>query len=280
MSDELTRPGPTGWRGFWNRGGWWRAVLAAVVYLLVYFGASRLIGALFGDHVDSKNLFATPASVAVAVGLPVVVGSILLVAFAVSLGWLKELFGRQPIRGARWMWIAPIVVALAIVLRLSGSDYSRFSVGTVVVTLVSGVFIGLSEELLTRGVAVTLLRRAGYGERAVMILSSLVFALLHAQNILTGQSVLVVLVTMVSTFFFGIVMYLALRVSGTLIVPIVLHAFTDPSTFLITGGIDTATGPNVFNSIAGLSTYVYVLLAIVAVIVIRDRGVIRDRIKE
>lgn len=37
---------------------------------------------------------------------------------------------------------------------------------------------------------------------------------------------------MIYTFFFGLIMYLALRLTGRLVWPILLHATTDPSLFL------------------------------------------------
>lgn len=51
--------------------------------------------------------------------------------------------------------------------------------------LFTGLCIGLAEELVTRGLTVNLLRRAGYGEKAVILLSSLIFALMHSVNALS-----------------------------------------------------------------------------------------------
>ena len=59
------------------------------------------------------------------------------------------------------------------------------------------------------GVVVNLMRKAGRGEIAVALV--------------------------VYTFFFGIIMYLALRLTGSLIWPILLHASTDPTLFLFGG---------------------------------------------
>lgn len=269
----MTEPARTsGWKRFWDRGGWWKAVLAAVVYLALYVGASQLIGLLFASELDSESPFGSASTVFFTLVLPIAVGSAILLAFAASVGWLGELFGPQPIGGRGWMWIAPALVLLAAILRAAGTDYGQYSVGVVLLTYLAGLFIGLSEELLTRGIAVSLLRRAGYSELVVMLLSSVVFALLHATNLLTGQPPLTVLVTMVFAFFFGVMMYLTLRVTGRLIWPILLHAITDPSTFLATGGIDVSSGTvSPLVGIAGLSTYAYALLAIVALFLVRGR---------
>ena len=42
-------PHLTGWKSFWNRGGWWRALILATVYYAVYQGiAVFIVGPLFG----------------------------------------------------------------------------------------------------------------------------------------------------------------------------------------------------------------------------------------
>ncbi|WP_152176364.1 CPBP family intramembrane glutamic endopeptidase, partial [Mycobacterium tuberculosis] len=86
------------------------------------------------------------------------------------------------------------------------------------------------EELLTRGYVVTMMRRAGHGEIAVAVMSAGVFAALHIGNAFTSdQSIVTTALQVVYTFFFGICMYLALRVTGTIWAPILLHASTDPT---------------------------------------------------
>ncbi|PCE13388.1 hypothetical protein AUC47_08920 [Microbacterium sp. SZ1] len=258
------------WLRFWNRGGWWKALLVAAVYIGLYLGASQLIGILFAGQFDLTDQFGSASTLSITLLLPVVVGSLILLAFAASVNWLPELFGRQPGRGRGWMWIAPVIVVLAAVLRAAGTDWSAYSIGVVLVTFAAGLFIGLSEELLTRGLAVNLLRKGGYSERWVMVLSSLIFALLHSTNLISGQALMTVLLTMAFTFFFGVAMYLTLRVTGSLIWPILLHAITDPTTFLATGGIDTAAGaPNPLLSIAGISVYLYAILTIAALFLVR-----------
>ncbi|MFK3672140.1 lysostaphin resistance A-like protein [Leifsonia aquatica] len=271
---DAQHPAESGWRRFWNRGGWWKALLAVAVYYGLYQLAGWLIGLAFGGLIDPHDIFANGVSTFIAVGAPIVVGSILLIVFALSLGWLKELFGPQPIRGSWWMWIGVGVVILFNVLRFVSADYPGWNAGAVVAVLISGLFIGFAEEVLTRGFAVNLLRRGGYGERSVMLLSSLLFAAMHSGNILTGQNPFAVGFTVVYTFAFGLVMYTALRVTGNLIWPILLHASTDPSLFLLTGGIDATGGslhPGPLAGIAGLGNFVVMFVALVPLIFVRGR---------
>lgn len=274
MTDTTAAVRESRWKAFWNRGGWWKAVMLAVVYAALYLGTGWLVGQLWGDLIDDEDLFADGLSVFLAVGVPVIVGSIILVAFAASVGWLpKPLFARQPVRGSWWMWIAPALIVITILLRVFGIEWSEYSAGVILATFVAGLFIGISEELLTRGLAVTLLRRCGYNEWAVAVLSSLIFALLHRSNLLSGMPLETVLPTVGFTFGFGIMMYLTLRVTGNLIWPIILHALTDPTTFLATGGIDVqGTNPSPLLTFAGLSTIVFLVFGLIALVFIRGNA--------
>jgi membrane protease YdiL (CAAX protease family) len=264
-----------GWRAFWNRGGWWKALIVVVVYLGVYQLLPILLLPLTRPMMD-ENMFATPGSVFAGLALPVVLGSIVLLAFAWSLGWLpRPLFGRQPVRGRWWMWFAPVLVLVPIVLRLFGTDYAEYSAGVIVMTFVAGLFVGLSEELVTRGLVVTLMRKAGHAEWAVAAVSALFFALMHSVNALTGQALSTVGFTLLYTFAFGILMYLVMRVTGSIVWAMVLHGLTDPTTFLATGGVDKTGGAAAESpllALTGPATIVLIVGALVLLIFIRGRA--------
>nr|WP_232528214.1 CPBP family intramembrane glutamic endopeptidase [Microbacterium sp. MAH-37] len=165
------------------------------------------------------------------------------------------------------MWIAVAVVLLFNVLRFATIDYSEVSAALVATWLLAGVFIGFAEELLTRGIVVKLLRTCGYREIVVAVVSSAIFAGLHSANLLNGQSLLATLLQLVYTFAFGVCMYLALRVSGTIIVPMLLHASTDPSIFL--QAAHPAEGA--LASIADLGNFAVIIAGLVLLVFIRGR---------
>jgi uncharacterized protein len=258
---------------FMECGGLWRAMVFIAVYLALYTGAGLLAGKLFDDRIGDEP-FGDTSTLFFELTLSLLVGSALLLAAVAALRWFQPLFGRQPVRGRAWMWIAPAVVVLAIVLRAAGTDYGRYSAGVIVLAYATGLLIGFAEEILARGIAIHMLRRAGYSELAVMLLSSLLFALMHATNLISGQALGTVLLTMGFTFVFGIAMYLSLRATGFLIWPMLLHALTDPSTFLAVGGIDeTAAGTsNTFTTLAGATLPAYALIAILSLFLVRGRA--------
>jgi membrane protease YdiL (CAAX protease family) len=251
------------WKRFWERGGWWRALILVVGYFVLYQGASLALGPIAPSIDDTEST----GYVLFFYALPIFVGGVILVVFGLSVGWLRELFGPQPIRGRGWMWIAVAVVLLFNVLRFATVDYAEVDLGYVAAWLLAGLFIGFAEEVLTRGYVVNLMRKAGHTEIAVALVSAALFAVLHAGNLLSGQPLFNTLLQLLYTFAFGICMYLALRVTGNLIWPILLHASTDPSIFL--QGSHPADGP--FATIAGFGNIAVILVGLLAIIFIRGR---------
>ncbi|MGA1838803.1 CPBP family intramembrane glutamic endopeptidase [Herbiconiux sp. 11R-BC] len=266
--------GDNAWRRFWNRGGWWKAVLVAAVYLAIYQGLGWLIQTIFAGVIDTGDVFGSPLTVFFALALPILLMALLTLVFVRSLGWQGEIFGRQPVRGRWWMWIAVALILVPTVIRLFAVQWSAYSATVVLSTLFFGLCVGLAEELLTRGVAVNLLRRAGYTERVVFVLSSLLFGLLHSVNILSGQSAATVLVTVVYTFGFGAMMYLSMIATGRIVWAILLHAATDPVTFLAAGGIDahgSTQGDVGLLAIGSIFNYVYILAALIAIFFVKGK---------
>lgn len=253
------RESSSSWRRFWERGGWWRSALLVVSYYVLYQLGSLLFGPLLSGTSDPAG------TVLIGTASPIALGGLLLVLFAVSLGWLRELFSPQPIRGRGWMWVAPAVVLLFNVLHFATVDYGEAGIGVVIAWLVAGLFIGFAEEVLTRGFVVSLMRRSGYREIVVATVSAGLFAALHSGNLLTGQALLPTLLQLVYTFAFGICMYLALRVTGNLIWPILLHASTDSSIFL-QGQYPADTQ---LAALAGLGNVCVIIIGLVLLVFIR-----------
>ncbi|MGF6823972.1 membrane protease YdiL (CAAX protease family) [Microbacterium sp. ZKA21] len=251
------------WRAFWEKGGWWRALILAAGYFVLY----ELFSLAFLPLVPFIGDPESATGVLVFYVLPILLGGIILVIFAASVGWLRELFGPQPIRGAAWMWIAVVVVLLFNVLRFATIDYSKAGFGVVAMWLLAGLCIGFAEELLTRGLVVNLLRKAGYREIVVAVISAAVFAGLHSGNLLTGQALVPTLIQLVYTFAFGICMYLALRVTGSIIWPMLLHATTDPSIFLLA----TYPSDGALTAFAGLGNTAVVIVGLILLMFVRGR---------
>lgn len=259
-------------RRFFARPAAWKALVLVVTYLVLYLAVGQVVGLLFGDEIDTDNVLGTTGSIFFGLVLPIAIGATSLVGLSAALGWLRALFGRQPGRGRPWMWIGPVLVLGAVVGHLGSADWDVWTTEEILLILGLGLCIGVAEELATRGLAVKILRDAGHRERFVMVVSSLLFALMHLVNLLSGMKVSTVAVTVVYTFAFGTCMYLAMRVTGSLWAAILLHAATDPSTFLASGGLDEAVTDQTggWSLLAALMTILMIVFALVAVVLVRD----------
>jgi membrane protease YdiL (CAAX protease family) len=241
-----------------------------VLVTIAYYALYEVLSLAFLPLAQQIDDPGSAAGLLVGYILPLAVGALLLIGFLTSVGWWRDVFGPQPIRGAAWMWIAILVVLAFNVLRFLSIDYRDVGIDVVATWLLTGLFIGFAEEVLTRGIVIDMLRRAGYREIVVAVVSAAVFAGLHAGNLLTGQALLPTLVQLLYTFAFGICMYLALRVTGTIIAPILLHASTDPSIFLQSA--HPADGA--VTAIAELGNIAVIVVGLVLLFFIRGR--VRD----
>lgn len=260
-----------GLRGFLEKGGFWRLALVVAVYLSLYLAAGWVAGRLDGGYGDD-DLLSSVGSVFFQLTFGLIVGAVILTAFTLYLGWGSEIFGRQPVYRSRWMWAAPVLVAIPIVLRVLDIDWGGPALSVVLLVLVSGLLVGYVEELLYRGVAVKMLRGTGRRELGVAALSSLLFGLSHSVNLFTGQAVSTVASTMVYTVAFGALMYLTMRAAGFILAAMLLHGLTDPTTILATGGIDKmpgSGGSSALADVAGLFTVVLVVAGIGMLLCVR-----------
>ena len=105
-------------------------------------------------------------------------------------------------------------------------------------------------------------------------LSSSAFALSHSTNLISGQAVSTVAITVFYTFGFGVLMYLTLRVTGFLVWAMLVHGLTDPTTILASGGIDKVSTGSPTNDLlhaAGLFTIPLALIGIILLLFVRGR---------
>lgn len=226
-----------GLRGFLNKGGFWPLLLVVAVYFAIYLPAGKVAANLADRSYSEADTLSSVGAVFVQLTAGLIVGSIVLIAFTTIMGWNAEIFGRQSIYRSRWMWLAPVVVIIPILMRVFGIDWGGPAVSVILMMLATGALIGFSEELLYRGVAVKMLRSGGHREFSVAWVSTLMFALSHSLNIFSGGAPRTVALTVAYTVGFGMLMYLTMRVTGFIVAAMVLHGLTDPTTFLANGGL-------------------------------------------
>jgi len=152
---------------------------------------------------------------------------LLVVVVSLLRWWPTVMRDDRPVR--RWVWFVPGVLVVSSLLVIDYPNLADAGLGFLVLLAGGSLLVGFGEELMFRGVAVTSMRDTGMAETRVALWSSLLFGGVHITNIITeGPSAIAqVLVVSVAGFFF----YLTLRVSGTLVLPMLVHGLWDFAQF-------------------------------------------------
>ena len=232
------------------------AVLIVVYLAVLQAGGLVLreafgVDAKYGEFPDAESLWASIViPVAASLALVVVVVSVLR-------WWPRVLHDPYPVN--RWVLVVPIVLALTAFAVMDYDNLSEIDSTLLLLGIGGSLMVGFTEELMFRGITVTTMRDAGFAETRVALWSSLIFGAVHITNIITeGPGAFVqVAVVSVSGFFF----YLTLRVTGSIIPGMLLHALWDFSLFSASIGPDAERYP-----LSGLALLVNIVLAIVLLV--------------
>ncbi|WP_395726089.1 lysostaphin resistance A-like protein [Nakamurella sp.] len=231
-------------------------------YLLLvigYLAAVQLMPRLTAPGSDAYASFPTTDAVVRSLWVTVGVGTLIgLVAVAV-LGWWRPVFVDTR-RLPRWTWAFPALMLVTVLVGINYGNLADRGLTYTVLLLVGCLFIGVSEELMFRGIGVTAFRRAGFSEGKVALWTCVLFGLAHSTNLFTeGIGALTqVLVTAVAGYFF----YITLRVSGLLIVPMIVHGLWDFGAITNTLSNPPSLGASAF-------IIADIVLAILAIVTIR-----------
>ena len=231
-----------------------RPIVGIVIF--VVYAAIFSVGFL-ASGVDYDAVGDTTSNVMKAIVLPVGVGALVLLLVTYFLGWWRPVF-RDEDRAPRWTLLIPAFMAVAVLAGLFTADWGGRESSFIVWLLVGTLFVGIAEEVLTRGLLLTAFR-GGMGEVGVWFWTSLVFGLLHSLNILFGQSVGATILQVAFAFVLGSVLYACRRATGLLVIPIVLHALWDFTTFMSSGEAGTVSA-----GAQGIIVYGAVIVCIVA----------------
>ncbi len=196
------------------------ALLVFVVYVASIFGLQRLIG---GD-VDYTEVAESSDNFRDAVVIPIGIVSVLLAIVTTYFGWWRPALSEKRTTPA-WMIAWPVLTVVALAVNIV-ADAEPWDTEFLVMVLLGFAFVGFSEELMTRGLLLTG-ARARYGELLSWFISTACFAVMHGINALNGQDAGTTATQVVLTFVSGTLLYLSRRVTGTLLVPMAIHALFD-----------------------------------------------------
>ncbi|WP_062076605.1 CPBP family intramembrane glutamic endopeptidase [Demequina globuliformis] len=158
--------------------------------------------------------------------IPVAVGAAFLVVATSLLGWWAPALREKTRNLPKWLLIVPILFTVGGAMSLGGADFGALEL-THILTIGAGVLlVGFSEELVSRGILLTG-ARGTVGEIASWFITCLMFGLLHVINIAFGAPVSSTGFQILAAFLAGSTFYISRRVTGTLVVPMLMHALWD-----------------------------------------------------
>lgn len=204
---------------------WWIGVVAWLAYCAIIFATWAVVGTDYTDLVGRTVIVERLL-------FPEVLGAAFMVAALSWLGWWRTVM-RDPVRaGPRWtLWPLLFFIAGFIAVHLIATDWSQITPIHLALLALSAALVGFNEEALTRGLVVVAWRGSTGREVWIWLASTALFALMHLPNGLFGIGLAGGVTQVVFTFLLGSGLYLLRRVSGTLLLPMAVHALWDFSTF-------------------------------------------------
>lgn len=201
------------------------AIACYAVYLVIVIGAMIASGASYLNLVAPDVIFGS-------VVLPLTLGAIFLVVVISWLGWWKPVMRDGELASPAWLqWPFILIAAAMILLGLSATNWSNLAATHLMFLVAAGILVGFNEEALCRGIVVLGLREGGRSEAFVLIMSSLIFGLLHLPNALIGLPLYGAAIQIVFAAMMGAGFYVIRRTSGSLLLPMVIHGLWDFASF-------------------------------------------------
>lgn len=200
---------------------WQTGVIVYVVYNAIIFCTWAIVGAEYTNLVGSDVI-------ATSLVLPLFLGAVFLVATITWMGWWRPVMVETRLGHFEWaMWLVVAVMAGFILVNAVTANWSVVTGIHLLFLIAAGVLVGFNEEALTRGILVVGWRGSTSNEVWVWFWTVLLFGLMHLPNGLFGAGYVASSAQVVFAFLAGSGFYLIRRISGTLLVPMVLHGAWD-----------------------------------------------------
>lgn len=200
-------------------------ILVYLGYLTVFYTTWHVNG------IEYTNIGKNAETVKLWYALPTLFGCVFLVSAITFLGWWQIVLFDKIKAGPKWLWVFPMVVMLIIINTLLHVNTDKLTPRLLLWVSLGAIGVGFGEEIITRGSLLVGLRNE-FNEGKSWLFSTLLFSALHIPNVFFGLPLIAMLGQLVLTFIMGSGFYIARRISGTLILPVVLHGLWDSSLFL------------------------------------------------
>lgn len=237
------------------------AILICSIYVALLFGLTKFFGVKYTDLIKNTE------NIKKGIVYPIGIATTLLVIFSYVFSWLPEVMSFEPAVKKPILWIIPLVTTVAIIARFYKAHLSAFNKKGILFLVIGTFIVGVSEELLVRGIAVSSLEEAGYSVLLTGVISSLIFGLLHFMNYFNGQDIKKTSVQVFGTVLMGLNFYVILVISGTLWVPIIFHFLYDLSILLL--GPDPKLDNSLVSKVISIATLAMFVLPVIGLVFLR-----------
>ncbi len=227
------------------------------LYLAIFFTVWAVNG------VNYPEIGKTLESTILHYAMPTLLASAAVAIVITMLGWWKIVLFDKEKSGPKWAWIGIVAMLMIALIGFARVNTDNLTFMLICWSMLGAVGVGFGEEMINRGTLLVGLRTR-FTEGKVWFFSTLAFAALHLPNMFFGAPISSTLIQFVFAFIIGSLLYSIRRVTGTLIVAMLLHGLWDSALFLA-----AATGVEPFPG-AGV---IYPLAIIVAVaVVLKNKG--------
>jgi membrane protease YdiL (CAAX protease family) len=243
-----------------------QGLILLVIYAIFVVGGQLLSG------VDYDAISATAGNAFKAIVLPVGLG--VLAVLAVGWRWgIRSIWHERPdLRLTSPRWLLSLILflfLLSIALGIGLAPWGDWSIGVVLLILAGTLMVGFGEEIIFRGFLLVGARQR-YSELGALLITCLLFGLIHGANFLNGQAAGLTIRQILNAAFMGAAFYLMRRFTGYLVVAMLVHGLLD---FSILVGAGPGDGDaDLTSAITGLPALIAVILTIVTVFIIFRRA--------
>ncbi|GJL83998.1 MAG: hypothetical protein DHS20C01_36320 [marine bacterium B5-7] len=234
------------------------AVLITILFFITQFTLGRLLGIDYETMTDNTDEMRKGFTLRFAMTATIFT----LIGVWANKAWDGGVYVQDKPPVARWMWLIPILMIIASVARIAVNDWGARGVEYMIALGIGVLLVGVAEETTFRGIAVRAIRGSTNSEFVVLVVTSLLFGLVHGVNILNGAHLGETLVQIGAASIGGAGFYIVVRLTGKLVWAMLLHALWD---FGILGRVGDADIVGAVTLVGQLVVWVLTAFAVIAI---------------